>query len=152
MQAMMKMFLGAATFALIGCNEDASTTAPQPTGPTESSLVATWSMSQAALGNTVLITMEVAVDHNMVVTVKSPTPTPDGGSVLVEARRENMIWSLKDGVMTSVKTTCMYADPADGMLKSGDCIAPTTESSPVSVNGKSLTVLKGDLTYVFTKD
>lgn len=153
MRRMMKMILGAASaLALIGCSEETSTTAPQSTGPSETSLVATWSMSQAALGATVIVTMAVSGDHTLIMTLQSPTAVPGGGTVLVDAWKENMTWSLKDGVMTSVKTSCMYADPADGTLKSGECKAPVQESSPVAVSGKSLTVVKGDVSYVFTKE
>lgn len=153
MRSTMKLILGAASaLALIGCGEETSTTAPKSDGPSETSLVATWSMSQAALGSTVVVTMAVSVDHTMTMTLQSPAAAPGGGTVLVEAWRENMTWSLKDGVMTSVKTSCMYADPADGTLKSGDCRPPVQESSPVAVSGKSLTVVKGDVTYVFTKE
>ena len=52
---------------------------------TESDLVATWSMTQTSSFGTAEVTMVVKADYTLVRTVKSPLPTPDGGTVMAVA-------------------------------------------------------------------
>jgi hypothetical protein len=139
--------------ALVGCTADegGSPAAPQqPAAIQEASLAATWKMSQASPVGTVEVTMEVRADHVLTISVASPAAAPGGGTVMAEAQRETFSWSLAKNVLTSTKTECKYAG-SDGALKAGDCTAPTQEVATLSLTGNSLTVIKGDIPYVFTK-
>lgn len=143
--------LAAAVLAACGGSES-------PAGPAagggvlEADLVATWKMDQAALGDTVKITMTVNADHSMLVSVNSTVQAGDGSKVRADVRREAMQWSLASNKLVSSKTTCEYMDNTSGQLKAADCIVPVQETAQVAVNGKTLTVMKGDVTYYFTKD
>lgn len=151
MRGMISMsMLTAASLALPGCSGKEAATAPKEAVVAESSLVAIWRTSMATPFGTVDITMDVSGDHTLSVSVKAPA-TADAGAPMVESRLEYSTWSLNSDVMTSDKTTCKYAD-ATGQLQEQACRPPLRETSPVSVNGKNLTVLNGDATVVFTRD
>lgn len=138
---------------LAACGESDS-----PAGPAaapslrESDLVATWKMDQPAFGDTVKITMAVSADHTMLVSINSGIQGGDGSRMRADVRREAMQWSLAGNKWVSSKTACEYLDDATGKLKAGDCLVPVQETAQVALNGKTLTVMKGDVTYYFTKD
>lgn len=141
----------AACLALLGCNGEESATGPGAPALTDSSLVATWTTTMQASGTTVELVMEVSGDHTLIIHIKSPVQTPAGGTVMMEVQRQYVTWSLKDNVMTSEWTACETLDPGTGQFRNSACPV-AKEASQVALSGKSLTVLKGEDTWVFTRD
>jgi hypothetical protein len=98
------------------------------------------------------VTMEVDADHTMLLSQRVATGQPSPYD-FVEISKEYWSWSVADGKMTSVKTTCEYKDPAT-MQPTGEteCREPKTETRDINVKGKAWTVVEDGQPIIFRKD
>jgi hypothetical protein len=145
--------LGAALgMVLAGCellNQAAAGPGNEPA--TEATVIGTWRSNVPAPGGTsdIKITMRIDADHTMLLSQRIASSGP---AEFVEIVHENWTWSLVDGKMKSVKTTCQYAPAPEYKLMDLPCQAPLEKEAPVNVKAGAWTVVEDGQPIVFRRD
>jgi hypothetical protein len=155
--AYLKIGLGMALgLALTACDmtslqkTDADTTQPA----TAATVVGVWRTDIVEPGTpptTIKMTMAVDAGGTMVLSERVATGQPAPYDY-VEIAKENWTWTVADGTITSVKTTCEYKDPSTMQTVSTDCAEPKTKSTAINVKGSAWTVVENGQPIVFRKD
>lgn len=119
---------------------------------TEETVQGTWRNAEpdADGKRTVRMTLRVDTNHTMVWARRISGISADGTDK--EYQRENWTWSVEDGNLKAVKTTCEYGDAPDYVLTAGDCRAPLARDIPIKVNGNAWSISEGAKLMVFRKD
>lgn len=129
---------------------DASATQPA----TAATVVGIWRTDIVEPGSppvTIKMTMQVDPAGTMVLSQRVATGQPAPYDY-VEIAKENWTWTVADGKMSSVKTTCEYKDPATMQTVSTDCVEPKSKSADINVKGNAWTVVEDGQPIVFRKD
>lgn len=154
--SILKLGLGLALgFAMTGCElaevkmADDNTSKPA----TAATVIGIWRSEVAATPSTIIkLTMQVDAAGSMLLSQRVATgqPAPNDN---VEIAKENFTWTIEDGAMVAVKTTCEYNNP-ETMQPTGEigCRSPLTRTDKISVKGDIWTVLEGGQPVLFKKD
>jgi hypothetical protein len=95
--------------------------------------------------------MDVGNDHFITLSFRVATGKPIPYDYL-EIAREYGSWTVTEGNLVMIKTTCEYKDQTTGLPTSETtCRTPDQESHDINVKGGAWTIMKDGKPLIFTK-